>query len=82
MTRDRLVTALRDQLTEYLYFGAAPAPIEADEDLFELGLDSQGVTRIVAWLSAKAGVTVPPEAITTDNFRTIDALADLVTSGA
>lgn len=80
MTRDRLVAALREQLTEYLYFGAAPAPIDANEDLFELGLDSQGVTRLVAFVANEAGVTLAAEHISPEHFATIDALADLVTS--
>ena len=80
MTRDRLVAALRDLLTEYLYCGLAPAPIEVGEDLFELGLDSQGVARLIAFIAAEAGVTVAPELVTPDNFRTIGALADLATS--
>ncbi len=82
MTRDRLVAALREQLTEYLYFGAAPAPIDVDEDLFELGLDSQGVTRLVAFVASAAGHSVAPEQVTADNFRTITALADLVAGPA
>ncbi len=82
MTRDRLVAALRAQLDDYLYFGEAPAPIADDEDLFELGLDSQGVTRLVAWIASEAGVSLPTGDVTAAHFRTIGALADLVLSRA
>jgi acyl carrier protein len=82
MTRDRLVDALRAQLTDYLYFGEAPSPIAPDEDLFELGLDSQGVTRLVAWIERELAVAIPPEEVTVERFGTLDALADLVSSRA
>ena len=82
MTRDRLVLGLRTQLTDYLYFGDASDPINSDDDLFELGLDSQGVTRLVVWIGRVAGVSVPQESVTEANFRTIDALVDLVQSRA
>ncbi len=78
MTRDRLIDALRAQLTDYLFFGEASEPIAPDDDLFELGLDSQGVTRLVAWAADVAGVRIADADVTADHFRSLNALAELI----
>jgi acyl carrier protein len=46
------------------------------QPLFELGyIDSVGVVELLAFLSEEFGVFVPDEALTSDEFSTIDGIA-------
>lgn len=78
MDRDGIVGALREQLIEDLFFGDASAVIAQGDDLFELGLDSMGITRLVVFVEKRLGARIADEDITVDHFGTLSALADLV----
>ena len=50
-------------------------PIEPDESLLADGMiDSLGMMRLVAYVQEVSGVTVPPQDLTIENFRTIDTI--------
>ncbi len=78
MDRDRIVGALREQLIEDLFFGDASAVIDEGDDLFELGLDSMGITRLVVFIEKTLKARIADEDITVDHFGTLGALAGLV----
>jgi len=47
-------------------------------DLFEAGLDSMGIMQLMIRLEECCGVRVPEEAVTRENFATVERLAALV----
>ena len=50
------------------------------EDLIGAGiLDSFDIVTIVAEVDAQFGVTIPPEELTPENFRSVQTLYDLIT---
>ncbi len=49
--------------------------IRDDENLLLSGLvDSLGIMRLVAHLEETASVSIPPEAVTIENFMSVDAI--------
>ena len=70
--------ALREQIVEDLFFGDEETEIAVDADLFELGLDSLGVNRLVVFVERRFGVRVVDDEIVAENFRTLEALVSLV----
>lgn len=75
---DRIEAALREQIAEDLFFGDTDVELASDADLFELGLDSLGVNRLVVFLERRLKVRVGDDDIVADNFRTLAALLALV----
>ena len=70
--------ALRGQIVEDLFFGDAGVEIASDADLFELGVDSLGVNRLVVFIERRFRVRVGDDEIVADNLRTLGALVALV----
>lgn len=70
--------ALREQIVEDLFFGDGSTEIAGDADLFELGVDSLGVNRLVVFIERRFGVRVGDDEIVAENFRTLKALVALV----
>ena len=71
---------IREQLLQFvseeLLGGDA---IESDESLLADGMiDSLGMMRLVAFVQETSGITVPPQDLTIENFRTIDAISDYI----
>jgi acyl carrier protein len=63
-----------------LLFGQ-PVPeseLSDDDDLFEAGLDSMGVLKLVAWVEKKTARELGDEEVKTENFRSIRALIALI----
>ena len=51
--------------------------IESDENLLADGVvDSLGMMRLVAFVQEKAGTSIPPQDLTIENFRTVDAISN------
>jgi len=73
---------IRDRLTKHLvhelYFDDPNARIGAGEDLFELGLDSMSIHRLVVFLERAFGARIPDSDVVAANFRTLEAVEDLV----
>lgn len=66
--------ALRRQLVEDLFFGDPEAILRDDDDLFELGLDSLGVHRLVVFIERELKVKLPDSAVVGEHFQNLDAL--------
>ena len=77
MTDDTIANAVRSWLVDELFFGD-PTPIEDGEDLFELGLDSLGITRLVVFLERRFSVRIPDSEVVADHVRSVRALVALV----
>ena len=77
MSENEIEDALRARLLDDLFFGE-PGVIEPDDDLFELGLDSMGVTRLVVFAERSLRSRIPDSEIVADNFATLTALTALV----
>jgi acyl carrier protein len=68
--RDDLRTFITDELL------ADEEPLEFDDNLLDDGMvDSLGAVRLVMYIEEEFGYAIPPEDLTMENFRTIDALA-------
>lgn len=70
---------LRDELRAELgrrLFGAEVPESELgdDDDLFDVGLDSMAILKLVAFLEKRLGRPLPDGAIRPENFRTLRAL--------
>lgn len=50
--------------------------IESNENLLADGVvDSLGMMRLVAFVQEKVGTSIPPQDLTLENFRTVDAIS-------
>ena len=71
------VALLRQHLLDDLFFGE-PGTIDLDDDLFDLGLDSMGVTRLLVFAERRLGARIPDSEVVHAHFVTLRALAALV----
>ena len=73
-----LFARLKDYLVDELFFGDPKAHLEVDDDLFELGLDSLGVNRLVVFIERRLEARIPDAEVIADHFRSLRALVALV----
>jgi acyl carrier protein len=67
--KEQLIRFVSDELL------SGTAEVRGDEDLLADGLvDSLGMVRLVGYLEAQLGMTVPPVDFTIENFRSIDTV--------
>lgn len=52
--------------------------LELSQDLFDNGLDSLGVLRLLAMLEDEFSIVIPDEELVLENFQTPKSLVDLV----
>lgn len=78
MDAETIERALREQIVEDLFFGDEGVEVASDDDLFELGVDSLGVNRLVVFIERRFGVRIGDDEIVADNFRTLRSLVTLV----
>ncbi len=70
MTIDRIRTFIQTAILNDESFG-----IEADQDLLlSRTLDSLSVVRLVEYLEAETGHSIPPEAVTLENFGSLNKI--------
>jgi acyl carrier protein len=73
---------IRNQLREVLFKTLMPLPPERwpddDANLFELGLDSLRVMRLLVFIEEKWKVALPDQEITTESIGSVRALAHLI----
>lgn len=69
---------LTAHLVDELFFGDPGAALAPGDDLFELGLDSLGIQRLLVWLERRAKVRIPDSEVVADHFRTVGDIAVLV----
>lgn len=55
-------------------------PIDADTDLFALGLDSMAIMQLLLVIEDEFGVTIDPADLSRDNFRNCASIAALIRS--
>ncbi len=69
---------MKDELRNYIQDELLDGrEITDDENLLLSGLiDSMGVMRLVAFISERFGISVPPEDLTIENFVSLDAMAE------
>jgi acyl carrier protein len=53
-------------------------PLGPDEDLFDAGLDSMSVSRVLVFVEERFGVVIPDEEVVIDDIATLDQLAAFV----
>ena len=72
--RERVEKVLRPNLK----FHAADAPLEPDQNLGELGLDSLASINLLFDLETEFGVTIPDEALDENTFATLANLEAVI----
>ncbi len=70
MTAPDLVAKLQEILRPYLRLAASEAPIQMDEDLGKLGLDSMASIELLMQLEEQLGIVIPDEMLTAETFAT------------
>ena len=71
--------ALAQFITQELLNGHEDIELKADDNLLTTGLlDSLGVMQLINFIEEAFDVSVAPEDVTIENFRTINVLADYV----
>jgi len=67
-------TRLREFIFTELIFVATVENVSDNDDLFEVGLDSMGIMRLIMFIEDKFEVTLPDTEIDPDNIKTINIL--------
>ena len=67
-----LIVLLRERVLE------TTAPLEADTDLYALGMDSMAIMQLLILVEEEYGVSLPESSLTRDNFTTARQLAHLI----
>ena len=70
-----LQATLLQFVNEDLLVGGDLVVEAADEIVLDGTVDSLGVARLVGFVEVTLGVSIPPEDVTIENFRSIDTLA-------
>ena len=70
-------TITREQLLEIIET-ELETKLELSQDLFDNGLDSLGVLRLLAMLEDEFSIVIPDEELVLENFQTPKNLVDLV----
>ncbi len=68
----QLIVLLRERVLE------TSAPMEADTNLYTLGMDSMAIMQLLILVEEEYGVSLPESSLTRDNFTTPRQLAHLV----
>jgi len=69
---------LRAEVCRLLFGETVPeSELADDSDLFEAGLDSMAILKLVAWIEQRTGRDLPESAVSSRRFRTIESLVAL-----
>jgi acyl carrier protein len=77
---DEVRRALHDALVHEILL--RKAPLAPDQDLFEAGLDSLALTRVLVFVEERFGVRIPDEDVVVDELSTLDRMARFVADRA
>ena len=73
---------VRDKLRSQLFETLIPTPADTwpddGADLFEFGLDSLRVMRLLVFIEDELGVSLPDHEVTTERLRSVESLVDWV----
>lgn len=71
--------AIKSRVRTYLGRFFRGHDLQDDEDMFALGfVNSLFAMQLVTYIESEFGVTIESEELDIDNFRTVNAIADLV----
>lgn len=71
-------TQARNALSEFFALRGKTLP-DGDVDLFEREvIDSMELLELVVWLEQEHGIAIPQDAMSVDNFRTLDRIAQTI----
>ncbi|MFB6553547.1 acyl carrier protein [Streptomyces sp. NPDC056405] len=77
------MTPEHDTVRRFITERYPQADIAGDDDIFALGyVNSLFAVELVRFVEKTFGITVPEDAMRMDNFRTIDAIVELVRGAA
>ncbi len=71
---DELIQILREDLLDH------EGEINADTDLFEIGLDSMGIMQLLLTIEDRFGTPIDPADLSRANFQTARKIAALIRS--
>ena len=77
-TIDDIDAPLRTMVVEALDLDIAPAQITADTNLFDLGIDSLAVLRLLMAVQEKFGIEIPEADLNATMFERFGNLVDVV----
>ncbi len=77
-TTDDIDAPLRALVIEALDLDLAPDQIKADTNLFDLGIDSLAVLRLLMAVQDKFGVEIPEDRLTAQMFERFGNLSEAV----
>jgi D-alanine--poly(phosphoribitol) ligase subunit 2 len=80
VTPDEVQRVLHDHLMNDILLRRTP--LGPDEDLFEAGLDSMALTRVLVFVEDRFGVRIPDEDVVVDELSTLARMARFVTAYA
>ncbi|PHN08611.1 acyl carrier protein [Flavilitoribacter nigricans] len=73
----QLITYIKDEL----HAGDAGLEITPQDDLLGSGLvESMGMMKIIGFIENQYGITVPPRDMTIENFLTVEAMVNYISS--
>lgn len=77
--------SLQREIAEYVvtqYLPGTPAEeLPADYDLFDTGvIESLSLIQLITWIGDRYGIPVDQIELAPDNFRTVEAIEDFITS--
>ena len=76
--KEQIIKELKEYIGKELLSGSEQE-LGEDENLLKTGiLDSLGAVRLVAHFEKRLDATIPPEALTVENFRTIRDIGSLL----
>ncbi|MGH9167174.1 MAG: acyl carrier protein [Acidimicrobiia bacterium] len=72
---------IRDRIVEEYLQGRPTEALQDDTDLIqEEIIDSLGIFLLLEFIQERFGVAIDPEDVTLENFQTLEAITELVTS--
>lgn len=69
-----MLKKIKSYVFQELVFVDNPDTFGMDDDLFEAGLDSMGIMRLVLFIEEEFGVTLPDDELEPDNLQTLARL--------
>ena len=66
---------LKQFINDEILHGMLEVPLQEQDDLLAIGVDSMGFVRLLHFIETEFGIQVPAEDVTIENFQTIDAIA-------
>lgn len=76
ITRDELAAAIREYVRKEIL--VRPEPLGDDEDLFDLGFDSMGITRLVIFVEKRSGLLLEEKDYEVDDLSSVSRAVELV----